>query len=140
MDQIMYQEGLLPIEDYLALRKVVGWHTRDAATAAQGLRGSLYLVSAWRGGEVVGIARIVGDGVTVFYIQDVVVHPDCQGQGVGNGLMRHVLAYVEAHACRGAVVGLMAAAGKEGFYERYGFQSRPNEHHGAGMTQFWKIT
>lgn len=139
MDTITFQEGLLPIEDYLALRKAVGWRTRDTAAAGQGLQGSLYLVSAWRAGQVVGIARIVGDGSTVFYIQDVIVRPDCQGQGIGDGMMRHVLAYIEAHACLGAVVGLMAAVGKEGFYERYGFQARPSERFGAGMTQFWKI-
>lgn len=139
MEQLQFREGLLPTQDYLSLRAAVGWLTRDAVAAEQGLQGSLYLVSAWLGGQAVGAARIVGDGATVFYIQDVIVRPDCQGQGIGDGLMRHVLAYIEAHACLGAVVGLMAAVGKEVFYERYGFEARPSHRFGAGMTQFWKV-
>jgi len=33
----------------------------------------------------------------------------------------------------------MAAAGKEPFYEKYGFTRRPTERLGAGMTQFWRV-
>lgn len=35
------------------------------------------------------------------------------------------------------VVGLMAAVGKEPFYQKFGFHTRPNEREGAGMLQFW---
>ena len=33
-------------------------------------------------------------------------------------------------------VGLMAATGKEPFYERLGFNVRPNAHQGSGMQRF----
>jgi hypothetical protein len=35
-------------------------------------------------------------------------------------------------------VGLGSALGKESFYHRYGFTSRPTHTLGAGMTLFWK--
>ena len=43
-----------------------------------------------------------------------------------------------AHAHHNAVVGLMAATGKEPFYEKYGFTRRPTNTLGAGMTIFYK--
>ncbi len=68
-----------------------------------------------------------------------VAEPAHQGRGIGGQLMDRVMAYLRAHAVQGAVVGLMAAAGKEGFYERYGFVRRPTERLGAGMTLFWRM-
>ena len=35
-----------------------------------------------------------------------------------------------------AFVNLMAAKGKESFYSLFGFESRPNDKAGAGMTQY----
>jgi GNAT superfamily N-acetyltransferase len=123
--------------DLLALRKGVGWHLFDQDTIEAGLVNSLYGICAVADGSVVGAARVVGDGCTVFYVQDVIVHPDYQGQGIGAAIMERVMAYIGAHACRCAVVGLMSALGKEGFYERYGFWKRPTEQVGHGMIQYW---
>ena len=67
------------------------------------------------------------------------MEPAHQGRGIGGRLMERVMAYLRAHAVRGAVVGLMAAAGKEGFYERYGFTRRPTDRLEAGMTVFWRV-
>jgi GNAT superfamily N-acetyltransferase len=89
-------------------------------------------------GNTVGITRIVGDDATVFYIQDVIVNLAYQGKGVGHVMMKAVMNYIYNIACSGAVVGLMSAKGKEGFYKRYGFWERPNENFGAGMMQFWE--
>ncbi len=138
MEGIEFREDIPPVEAIQELRRCMGWHRRDDEATARALRASLYHVTAWRGLQAVGYARVVGDGATVFYIQDVIVRPECQGQGIGAALMERVMAYVAGAACENAVVGLMAAEGKEGFYQRYGFQARPAAGQGAGMTQFWK--
>ena len=39
--------------------------------------------------------------------------------------------------CPVLLVGLFAAKGKEGFYEKYGFMKRPNETYGNGMCTFF---
>jgi hypothetical protein len=52
--------------------------------------------------------------------------------------MNRVMKFINENAAVGAVVGLMAAKGKESFYEKYGFCKRPDENFGAGMIQFWK--
>jgi ribosomal protein S18 acetylase RimI-like enzyme len=84
------------------------------------------------------MARVIGDGGLAFYIQDVVVLPEYQQQGIGTLLMDKVMEYIRAHAQHNSVIGLMAAVGKEAFYEKYGFTIRPNTKLGAGMTLFWR--
>lgn len=89
--------------------------------------------------RIVVMTRIVGDGATCFYIQDVVVRPEYQKTGMGTAMMEKTMKYIENTACRGAVVGLMSAKGKEAFYEKFGFWKRPVGNFGYGMMQFWGL-
>ena len=52
--------------------------------------------------------------------------------------MYKVMEYIRTHANNNTVIGLMAAKGKEPFYERYGFTIRSTDKLGSGMTMFWK--
>jgi GNAT superfamily N-acetyltransferase len=137
MDEIILREEHPTPEEYLRLRQAVGWTLPESGAIEPSLRNSLYCVCARSRGEIVGMARIIGDGGLVYYIQDVIVDPERQGEGIGKRLMDRVMNYIRRHAVRHTIVGLMAAKGKEPFYERYGFFSRPNEKFGAGMTIFW---
>jgi ribosomal protein S18 acetylase RimI-like enzyme len=85
------------------------------------------------------MARIIGDGGMVYYIQDVIVIPDYQRQGIGTQMMDRIMAYIRLHASQSTIIGLMSAVGKEAFYEKYGFMVRPTDKLGAGMTIFWKV-
>lgn len=125
-------------EEMTSLRKSVGWGIPDMDSMKKGLGNSLFGVCAIAEDKVIGSARVVGDGFTVFYIQDVIVNPEFQGIGIGMVMMNKIMSYISEHACTGAVVGLMSAKGKEEFYERFGFWKRPDENFGAGMIQFWK--
>jgi len=138
MPEFEYIERKPTVDELFALRKSVGWGTGENAAFEKGLNNSLYGICVLNDGEIVGTARIVGDGSTCFYIQDVIVKPEYQKQGIGFEMMKTVMNYIETNACSGAVVGLMAAIGKEGFYEKFGFWLRPNEKFGHGMMQFWK--
>jgi GNAT superfamily N-acetyltransferase len=84
------------------------------------------------------MARTIGDGGLVYYIQDVIVLPDYQGRGIGTRMMDRIMAYVRTHARHNSIIGLMAAKGREPFYEKYGFTRRPNDQLGCGMTLFWQ--
>ena len=127
-------------EELSELRQSVGWISRDLEAYEKGLQNSLYGVCVLVKEKVIGTARVVGDGSTCFYIQDVIVKPEYQRMGIGSEMMKKVMGFIEKNACHGAVIGLMAAKNKEGFYEKYGFWQRPNEQYGCGMTQFWKRT
>jgi GNAT superfamily N-acetyltransferase len=120
-------------DEYRALRAAVGWGAQDEEAVRAALTGALYSVCATLDGAVVGCGRVVGDGGLYYYVQDIVVTPRHQGRGVGRLIMDAVMRYFRAHARRGAFIGLMAADGKAGFYERYGFAARPSPGFGPGM-------
>ncbi|QVK21786.1 GNAT family N-acetyltransferase [Mycoplasmatota bacterium] len=57
----------------------------------QALEKALYVYSAWDGEKLVGLIRSVGDGLTIFYIQDLLVDPNYQGKGIGTKLLEDTL-------------------------------------------------
>ncbi|MGP8080495.1 MAG: GNAT family N-acetyltransferase [Dehalococcoidales bacterium] len=132
-------EKLPTPEEYSQLRQLVGWGIHERDVIVKALPGSLYCVCAVKDTEIIGMARIVGDGGIAYYIQDVIVKPDYQRQGVGTQLMNKVMEYIHTHANNNSVIGLMAAKDKEPFYTRYGFAVRPDDKTGSGMTMFWKV-
>jgi ribosomal protein S18 acetylase RimI-like enzyme len=131
-------EKLPTPEEYNQLRQLVGWGIYERAVIEQALPNSLYCVCAVFNGEIIGMARIIGDGGLAYYIQDVIIKPEYQRQRIGTALMNKIMEYIRLHASENTVIGLMAAKGKEPFYERYGFTVRPNDKLGSGMTMFWK--
>ncbi|MGC9400071.1 MAG: GNAT family N-acetyltransferase [Anaerolineae bacterium] len=83
----------IPVEALVALYEAVGWrtYTRDPRRLAAAVRNSTYVASLWEGERLVGLARGLSDDVSIFYLQDVLVHPAWQGQGLGHRLVEHCL-------------------------------------------------
>ncbi len=130
-------EQLPSAAQYNQLRAAVGWGVYAEGVIERSLPNTLYSLCALVDGELVGMARVIGDGGMVYYIQDVIVLPAYQHQGIGTQMMDRVMDYLCAHASHNTIIGLMAACGKEPFYDKYGFTRRPTDHLGAGMTMFW---
>jgi ribosomal protein S18 acetylase RimI-like enzyme len=131
-------EKLPTPEEYNQLRQTVGWGIYERDVIEQALPHSLYCICAVFNGEIIGMARIIGDRGIAYYIQDVIVKPDYQRQGIGKQLMDKIMEYLRIHANNNSVIGLMAAKGKEPFYTPYGFTIRPDDRLGSGMTMWWK--
>ena len=56
------------------------------------LEHSLFLISARdEEGKLIGFLRAVGDGYSIVYIQDIIVLPEYQRQGIGTQLLRQTL-------------------------------------------------
>ncbi len=126
-----YVERSPSVEGYRALRDAVGWGNRVSVEAtAFGMPRSLYWVSAWDGETLIGCGRIVGDGAQYFYVQDIIVLPSYQGQGIGKEIMEHVMAYLRTNAPKGAFLALMAAKGVAPFYYQFGFTERAQDSPG----------
>jgi len=126
-------ERVPTIEEYERLCRAVGWgDVMNFAAAAQGLPRSLHAVVAEADGTAVGMGRVVGDGAIFFYIQDVAVHPDCQGRGIGSEILSTLVGWVRENAPDKAFFGLFAIHGTEPFYERFGFEVYA---HDVGMFQ-----
>ena len=84
----------LPTRDELVeLYNSVGWtrYTSQPDRLYDAVNRSLRVVCARDGDKLVGLARVVGDGLTIVYLQDILVHPDRQRSGVGRRLFKEVL-------------------------------------------------
>jgi GNAT superfamily N-acetyltransferase len=100
----------------------VGWtaYTSAPQRLEQAIAGSSFVVVAHRAGRLVGLARAVSDGVSVCYLQDVLVAPECRRQGVGRALVAAVLdQYVDV---RQKVLLTDDEPDQRAFYESLGYQ------------------
>lgn len=133
--ELQYRENSLSAEDFIRLRVEVGRVCIPLPQAEAALRSGLYNVTAFYGEKAVGMGRLVGDGAMYWYIQDMAVLPEFQRQGIGKHIVEMLLFHAYEHTPSGcfSTVGLMAAKGKEGFYEKLGFKGRPDNGCGAGM-------
>lgn len=135
---IELRENDLCVEDYLAIRAQVGWKTLSKSQAKKALNHSLFVLSAYEGGELVGMGRIVGDGAVICYVQDLIVIPRVQGNHIGSMILEHLKAYVSSLRMEHTemMFCLMCAKGRERFYEKHGFFGRPTDNLGPGMMQY----
>ena len=85
-------------------------------------------------GQVVAIGRANSDGILYSMIHDIVVHRDHRGKGLGRSIVLEVVQELKAMKVRS--IQLMAAKGQAAFYERLGFEIRPND--APGMQYTWK--
>jgi len=135
---ITYQ-NLITVEDYNALRSAVGWAAYDIERARFALERSDFIAVAQIGGQAIGMARVIHDGVQAM-IMDVIVAPEHQRQGIGRALMARVMDYLGELARGGEIKAhLMAVSGKEEFYEKFGFFKRPQGRYGCGMTKIFAV-
>ncbi|HWA91893.1 MAG TPA: GNAT family N-acetyltransferase [Rhizomicrobium sp.] len=127
-------EALPSPAEYIALRAAMGWGAVDEATAAQTLAAASFtLCLRDDAGALAGLARVMGDGVLYFFLADLIVAPGWRGGGHGDTLMRAVVGHFDRAAQPGATITLVAMAGREAFYERFGFVATPDGPFGQGM-------
>ena len=130
-------DGDLPgLSETVALYAAVGWsaYTQDPDALIAGLRGSLRVVVARAEGRLVGLARVVGDGATICYLQDVLVHPEARRQGLGGDLVRE--AFAPFAAVRQHVLITDEEAGQKAFYESLGFSQFGTTIPGRAFVRF----
>ena len=131
-NEFVLVENQLSAQDFLRLKVATGFKDRPVEQVQKALENDLMDVVALVNDEVVGMGRLVGDGVMYWYLQEIVVLPEYQGMGIGTAIVNKLLNYIQEHTPEGnfTSVGLTAAEGKEGFYERFGFAKS------RGMTKY----
>jgi GNAT superfamily N-acetyltransferase len=111
------------IEQLEKLYNDVQWfaYTKDLLVLQQAMSQSLDVISAWDEEELVGLIRVVGDGLTIIYIQDILVLNAYQNQGIATQLMQQILKKY-SHV-RQKVLLTEEAPDVRHFYEKNEFQS-----------------
>lgn len=80
-------------EEILPLYAAVGWtnYTARPEMLEAAYRNSLCVLGAYDGDRLVGVIRVVGDGASIVFVQDLLVLPAYQRQGVGTKLLQVIL-------------------------------------------------
>ena len=133
--QINYIEKTPTATEFNMLTESVGWGTRENNIIEEALRNTLYSLCVYDGNNIIGYGRIIGDKTIFLYIQDIMVIPEYQSKHIGTGIMNNLLNQINQYKKINPDIRtyLGASKGKESFYEKFGFISRPNEELGSGM-------
>ena len=109
-----------PSKEIADLREAVGWNRMENAYSDPRLT-SYYHIAAYDNNRLVGYIDCVSNVVTDAYIQDLMVHPDYQGQGIGTELMNRMIAILkEEHIF---MISVIYEEDLKPFYDRFGFFS-----------------
>ncbi|MCP9059511.1 MULTISPECIES: GNAT family N-acetyltransferase [unclassified Streptococcus] len=117
------KQDVVKLEDVLHLYQAVGWtnYTNQPQMLEQALSHSLVIYVALDGDAVVGLIRLVGDEFSSVLVQDLIVLPIYQRQGIGSLLMKEALEdYKDAYQ-----VQLVTEQTEKnvGFYRSLGFEA-----------------
>ena len=117
------KQEIVKLEDVLHLYQAVGWtnYAHQPQMLEKALSYSLAIYLALDGGAVVGLVRLVGDGFSSVFVQDLIVLPSYQRQGIGSALMKKALEdYKDAYQ-----VQLVTEHTEKtlGFYRSLGFET-----------------
>ncbi len=122
---VKIEERLPTPQEYANLRRAVGWPTPDPDRCARALAAGGPGVCAVLDDAVVGIGRLVGDGVPYWFVVDLIVEPTHQRSGIGARLVA-ALESIAARLSPGRAVSLVAAPEVIAFYERLSFEKTAN--------------
>ena len=119
-------------KEFNELFESVGWGNREEEKINKHREKSDFAVCVYVLDEIVGMARVVGDG-SYYTVYDVVTKQKYQGKGIGTILMNEVVSYYKSIEDDDTYLYLGASENREKFYEKFGFKARPYDGIGAGM-------
>lgn len=94
LKDIEIKDNIIPsIHDLVGLYNDAGWinYTNNIEMLKLAYNNSLKIVSLWDKNKLIGIIRVVGDGYSIIYIQDLIILTEYQKQGLGSMLINYVL-------------------------------------------------
>lgn len=134
MTEITYKEKRPDPSQYLELFETAGWHKVyhvELGEMQRALEHTWYMVVAYDGPILVGIGRVVSDGVMYGMIYDMIVRPSHQNKGIGTAILRMLVEKWKSTGLR--EIQLFSAKGKALFYFKRGFEKRPDDAPGMRL-------
>jgi len=113
-----------PEDEIVALYKAAGWWKDfyDKAGIPQLIVGSFVFAVAVdkKNKKAIGMGRVLSDGVSDAYIQDLVILPSYRGQNLGKKLVQVLVDFCVSKGIQW--IGLIAEPGSSQFYTTLGFK------------------
>lgn len=112
----------LTIDEVFKLYDSNGWtaYAEDKEKLMRAIKNS-YTISAYIDGELVGMVRAVTDHETILYVQDILIEPRLQRQGIGSVLMNEMMETFSG--IRQKMLLTDETPKTRGFYESLGYTS-----------------
>lgn len=119
---VLRRDSQPDLSSLLNLYNDAGWriYTAHPAQLQAALEHSLCVLCAYQRDQLLGLIRVVGDGQSIVYIQDLLVLKAWKRKGIGRALMQAVLNQY-SHV-RQTVLLTDDSEETRGFYEALGFQ------------------
>lgn len=92
--EINYKENsTFKLKQLVELYENVGWitYSNKPSELKEAIENSSFNIGAFDGEELIGLIRVVGDNISIVYIQDILVKENYQRLGVGTNLLKLVL-------------------------------------------------
>jgi ribosomal protein S18 acetylase RimI-like enzyme len=112
----------LPVDAVIELFKEAHWWhpSKDNRKMIPGLiSGSFCFLAVFSGEKLIGMGRVISDGASDAYIQDVIIDQDYRHHGIGTELVRRLRDYCVERGI--GWLGLIAEPNTASFYEPLGF-------------------
>lgn len=125
----------LVLNEVLELYGAVEWlaYTKDPDMLLVALEGSSTVVVARDGRSLVGLARVISDGASICYLQDILVLPSHHRRGIGRALAERALG--EYPNVRQKVLITDDEPKQKAFYESLGY-TQTDDFNGGSVRAF----
>ncbi|WP_077612422.1 GNAT family N-acetyltransferase [Clostridium sp. Marseille-P2415] len=112
-------------EDYVSLRLRSGMGNKDLMRSRIALRHSLFTVSLYEEGALIGFGRIVGDGGITYVVSDIMVDEAYRRKGYAERIMEEIDRYFEENTFEDSYICLIANHPADILYHKHGFEYLP---------------
>ena len=110
-------------QDIVSLYKMGGWwkESYDSSLVHTMITGSFVFAVVVDSGKdkTIGMGRVISDGISDAYIQDLIVDPSYRKQGIGKQLVDTLISHCKTSGI--VWIGVIAEPGSHEFYHRLGF-------------------
>ena len=117
-DIVLEQEGKVSDNEIEELRGSIGWDNNTGPFSAISKRLYTYF-TARKDGKLVGFIDVLSDGIADSYLQDLAIHPNFQGKGIGTELVKKAIRFLQKNKIKCIQVTFNPEC--ENFFKRFGF-------------------
>lgn len=124
--KIEYKTQLPDEDSFFKLFETTGWSSKKSKEELfWAINNSWYVVSAFKGKELIGFGRIISDGYLHAFITDMIITPKYQKKGIGKEILKRLVKEALDNDIHD--IQLFSTKDKKEFYLKNGFVERPDD-------------
>ncbi len=134
---MVIRENIYDNKSFMYLRNEVDFMPYLEEDSLKSLENSLYTIFIYDDLlNIIACGRVIGDGVTTFFLKDIIVSEKCKGEKYGDIIIKHIENYILENGTENSYVGLFSTNQSINFYKRNGYNIRPNDLQGPALHKY----